>query len=467
MIREMTREKTRRARTARRRGGALLAALALLIVGPASLLLTTRAWAQNDTPPKQTADQLDKIVAPIALYPDPLLAQVMAASTFPDQIPGAYQWSSDHANLKGDALTNAMQNGQLPYDPSVQALLPFPSVLKMMNSDIDWTARLGNAVLSQRGDVMDAVQRMRKEAYDEGNLKTTQQQKVDVQGSGSSQVIVVQPANPQVVYVPTYSPQVVYTQPAPANNSAAVAAGFLGFVTGVALTAAFCDSCWGWHGGCNWYSHTVIINNGAWGRTWVNRSTYVHTWGGYNANFYSRPYSYVNRPLNVNINNVNVNRNVNVNNRNVYNRNTNYNTNVNRNVNNNVNRNYNTNVNRNTNVNNNVNRNANVNRNVNNNQNYTRNANLNQNVNRNNNVNANRSQNVNRSGNVGTAQNRPANTSQNYNRGGSFGANQNQHASRGYSGSTPGGSAFSGVSNGRSEAAAGARGRASYGGRMR
>src|SRR5262249_40095740 len=152
-----------------------------------------------------------------------------------------------------DALQNALQTANLPYDPCVQALIPFPSVLKMMNADIDWTARLGNAVLSQRGEVMEAVQRMRKLAYDKGNLKTTPQQKLEVQSgtstqtaaaaapsgtsaqtttvqsgsstqtitvpaSTSSQTIVIQPANPEVVYVPSYNPQVVYSQSPPPDD---------------------------------------------------------------------------------------------------------------------------------------------------------------------------------------------------------------------------------------------------------
>src|SRR5215831_6435564 len=120
----------RKAPLARRRGGAIAAALAFLIVGPASPWLTTVSRAQDDKPPVQTAEQLDKIVGPIALYSDPLLAQTLTAATFPDQIPGAYKWATDHAKLKGDEMDAAMEKAQLPYDPCVQALIPFPSVLK-------------------------------------------------------------------------------------------------------------------------------------------------------------------------------------------------------------------------------------------------------------------------------------------------------------------------------------------------
>jgi len=192
---------------------------------------------------------------------------------------------------------------------------------------------------------MDAIQRMRKKAYDYGNLKSTDQMKVTT--SGSPQVIEVQPTNPQVIYVPVYTPTVVYAPPPPAPPpppaGTAFAAGLFGFMAGVALTAAFTDSCWGYHCGFAWSSHTVIIHNTTWGRTWVNRGVYVHTWGGYNAGFYSRPYAYVNRPIQININNVNVNRNVN------YRGPTNVN--VNRSTNVNVNRPTNVNVNHPTNVN--------------------------------------------------------------------------------------------------------------------
>jgi hypothetical protein len=123
-----------------------------------------QAQTGDAPPPKLGANELDTVVARIALYPDPLLAQVMAASSFSDQIPEAYQWSTQHKNLKGDDLTNAMEKANLVWDPSVQALLPFPSVLQQMNQDPAWTAKLGGAVLAQRGDVMDAVQRMRKKA---------------------------------------------------------------------------------------------------------------------------------------------------------------------------------------------------------------------------------------------------------------------------------------------------------------
>jgi hypothetical protein len=311
----------------------LVAALSCSTLGisPPALFAQT----DNSAPPKLDEATLDNVVARIALYPDPLLAQVLAAASFSDQIPDAYKWAQAHSNLKGDGLVQAMEQAQLPYDPSVQALIPFPSVLKTMNDDTTWSATLGGAVLVQRGDVMDAVQRMRKKAHDLGNLKTTEQAKVVVQ---SPQIIEIQPANPQIVYVPVYSPQVVYVQqaPPPGPSTSAVVAGLVGFAAGVAITAAFSDGWWGNRGGFVWSSHTVVVHNSAWGRTWVNHTTYVHTWGGSNAHFYSRSNAWVNNRAMVNRNtNINVNRNVNVN------RNANVNQNLNRNVNSDQNRNFN------------------------------------------------------------------------------------------------------------------------------
>lgn len=329
-----------------RRCLSVLNILALFLAGPAAFVVTQPLAAQQSEPQpaKLGPSDLDNVVARVALYPDPLLAQVMAAATFAEQIPAATQWAAQHKNLKGDALTQAMDSANLGFDPSVQALLAFPSVLDMMNKDQAWTEKLGDATLVQRGDVMDAVQRMRKRAYDAGNLKTSQQITV-VQSS--PQVIEIQPPSPTVIYVPTYSPQTVYSPPPPSGPStgAVVAAAAIGFTLGVALSSAYCNSYWGYHGGFGWSSHTVVIHNSAWGRTWANHGAYVHTWGGVNHGFYARPTAYVNTNAYVRHNvNVNVNRNVNVN------------TNVN--LNRNVNVNQNANINRNANVNQNVNRNA-------------------------------------------------------------------------------------------------------------
>ncbi len=155
----------------------------------------------------QTPQQLQQLVAPIALYPDSLVAQILAASTFPEQVVEADRWVQAHPDLKGDALGKAVD--QQPWDPSVKALTAFPSVLGNMDKNLSWTSSLGDAYYNQQQDVMDAVQVMRKRAEDAGNLKTTPQQTVTTQGS----TVVIQPANPDVVYVPAYDPWLVYGGP--------------------------------------------------------------------------------------------------------------------------------------------------------------------------------------------------------------------------------------------------------------
>jgi len=217
-------------------------------------------------PPSFPPQQLDSLVARVALYPDPLLAQVLAAATFSDQIPDAARWSDQHHYLTGDALARDIQEDQLPWDPSVQALLPFPSVLAMMASDLNWTRDLGDAFLAQNADVMDAVQRMRRQARDFGYLRSNGQ--IVVSGGP---YIEIAPVNPAVIYVPYYDPLIVYSRPRP------------GFVIGRGVTFSFGISIgpafrpWGWGGNrFVWNTHTVIINNGEWRRGWVNRNTYVH-----------------------------------------------------------------------------------------------------------------------------------------------------------------------------------------------
>src|SRR6516165_7385793 len=156
-------------------------------------------------------DQLDSLVAPIALYPDPLLAQVFAASTYPLELIQLQQWLTKNPNLKDKALVDAVS--KQPWDPSVQAMAALPDVVKRLADDIQWTTDLGNAFLAQQSDVMDAVQRMRKKAQDKG-LKSNEQMKVETQTVENKQVIVIQQANPQVIQVPSYDPVVVYGAPA-------------------------------------------------------------------------------------------------------------------------------------------------------------------------------------------------------------------------------------------------------------
>src|ERR1700732_1468235 len=147
----------------------ILAVLVVLAVAP------VLSFAQDTLAPSFTPEQLDKLVARIALYPDALLAQVLAAATYSDQIPDAGSWADQHHYLTGEALADAIQADHLPWDPSVQALLPFPSVLDMMASDMNWTTDLGNAFLAQQQDVMDAVQRERRKARDFGYLRSNGQ----------------------------------------------------------------------------------------------------------------------------------------------------------------------------------------------------------------------------------------------------------------------------------------------------
>jgi hypothetical protein len=227
-------------------------------------------------PPSYPPAQLDGIVSRIALYPDPLLAQVLTASTFGDQIPDAARWSDEHHYLNGQQLSDAINQDQLPWDPSVLALLPFPSVLDMMASDVNWTNDLGNAVLAQRPDVMDAVQRERHRAYQYGYLRSNQQIVVS-----NGPYIDIEPYNPAFIVVPAYNPVVVYAPPRPGF----VVGGAIGFGFGVAIGSYFRP--WGW-GSSHfvWSNHVVVVNNRPWDRTWVNRRVYVHP---YDVHRYNTP----------------------------------------------------------------------------------------------------------------------------------------------------------------------------------
>jgi hypothetical protein len=213
---------------------------------------------------KISPDQLDSLVAPIALYPDPMLAQVLAASTYPLEIVQLQQWLDKNKTLKDKALVDAVE--KQPWDPSVQGLAALPDVVKFLADDIQWTTDLGNAFLAQQNDVMEAVQRMRQKAQGLGNLKSTEQQKVETKVVESKQVIVIEQANPEVVYVPSYNPTVVYGAPVypyppiaypPVGYYAAGMA--ISFGVGLAMGAAWGG---GWGYGCGWGgNNNVTINN--------------------------------------------------------------------------------------------------------------------------------------------------------------------------------------------------------------
>jgi hypothetical protein len=238
---------------------------ALLAPGEAFLLAQSQqaAGSAQTEAVKIPPDQLDSLVAPIALYPDPLLAQALAASTYPLEIIQLQQWLEKNKNLKDKALADAV--AKQTWDPSVQALAALPDVVNRLANDIQWTTDLGNAFLAQQSDLMDAVQRMRQKAQDKGNLKSTEQQKVETKVIENKSVIVVEQANPQVVYVPSYDPVVVYGAPIypyppiyypPAGYYAAGIA--ISFGIGVAM-GAFWSGGWGW--GCGWGGNNNIYVN--------------------------------------------------------------------------------------------------------------------------------------------------------------------------------------------------------------
>ena len=218
---------------------------------------------QEEEAPPIPNDQLDSLVAPIALYPDPLLAQTLAASTYPLEIVQLQQWTDQNKNLKDKALADAV--AKQPWDPSVQSLAAAPEVVTRLADNIQWTTDLGNAFLAQQTDVMDAVQRMRAKAESKGTLQTSAQQTVETQTvEGGKQVIVVQPTSPETVYVPSYDPTVVY--------GAAPAAypyypyTYPGYYPGMGLAwgaAGFALGAWagGYWGNCNWGGGDININN--------------------------------------------------------------------------------------------------------------------------------------------------------------------------------------------------------------
>ena len=178
--------------------------LVLLLVAPSSVIAQGTQGTEESKPFKQ--EELDQMLAPIALYPDDLLTQILMASTYPLEIVQATRWTKQNKDLKGDKLTEALEKED--WDPSVKSLVNFPDVLSKMNEKLEWTQKLGDAFLAQQKEVMDTIQMLRKKAQEAGNLKDTEQQKVVVEKE--TQTIVIEPTNPEVIYAPSYNPSVVF-----------------------------------------------------------------------------------------------------------------------------------------------------------------------------------------------------------------------------------------------------------------
>jgi hypothetical protein len=245
--------------------------LTLLMALPPGILAQ-----QPQAAPVFKQEELDQILAPIALYPDSLVSQILIASTYPLEIVQADRFAKQNANLKGDALTKSLEAQN--WDPSVKSLVNFPQVLTMMNEKLDWTQKLGDAFLAQQKAVMDTIQSLRAKAQAAGNLKTTKEQTVIVE----QKIIKIEPASPQVIYVPAYNPTVVYgAWPYPAYppyyyyppGYVATATAF-SFMAGAAVGAAW-GYAWGncdYHGGNVKYNYNqnVTINNN------INRNVYAN-----------------------------------------------------------------------------------------------------------------------------------------------------------------------------------------------
>lgn len=235
------------------RGSWKYAVIGLVLI---CLALPAPIFAQ-ETPAKVfKQEELDQLLAPIALYPDDLLTQILMASTYPLELVQAERWVKQNKSLKGDALKAALE--KQPWDASVKALVPFPEVVTMMSEKLEWTQKLGDAFLAQQKDVMDTVQRLRRKAAEAGNLKSSKEQAVKKEAD----IIIIEAANPQVVYVPAYNPTVVYgTWAYPAYPPYPVyayppGAALFTFTMGVAIGAA-------WYGhGCHadYHGGTVNIN---------------------------------------------------------------------------------------------------------------------------------------------------------------------------------------------------------------
>ncbi len=251
---------------------------AMLALAP---LRSLHAQSTASTTKPYTSEQLDQMLAPIALYPDALLAQTLMAAGYPLEVVEAARWSAANPNLKGDAAVAAVKDKS--WDVSVKSLTAFPQVLKMMNDQLDWTQKIGDAMIAQQKDVAESVQRLRAKAAAAGNLKTTPQQKVTTQpaATGGSSTIVIEPASPETIYVPYYNPAWAYGPwpypaypppyyPPPPNYGAALMTGMM-FGVGMAAGAAM-------FGGWNWNHGNTYVN--------VNRATSISA-NNFNASHYA------------------------------------------------------------------------------------------------------------------------------------------------------------------------------------
>jgi hypothetical protein len=227
--------------------------LVLLMVMPSGVIAQ-----QSGTSATFKPEELEQVLAPIALHPDDLIAQILMASTYPLEVVQADRFAKQNTSLKGDALTKALEAQD--WDPSVKSLVNFPQVLTMMSEKLEWTQKLGDAFIADQKTVLDTIQKLRVKAQAAGNLKTTKEQTVIVE----EKIIKIEPANPQVIYVPTYNPTVVYgAWPYPAYPPyyyyppGYVASSAFWFAAGVGMSAA-----WGYAwGNCNWGGGDVNINN--------------------------------------------------------------------------------------------------------------------------------------------------------------------------------------------------------------
>jgi len=270
--------------------GVICAVLLLMFSSGAFLAAQTPAPPAEGPagPPEQrlSPQQLDSVVAPVALYPDRLLGQILVAATYPLEIAEADQWLQQHRDLRGTSLMDAAR--QQSWDPSVQALVVFPDVLDRLASDIRWTTDLGNAFLAQQSDVMNAVQRLRSQAMAAGKLRSNEYENVQTQAQGDQSAIEIQPANPEEVYVPEYNPEYVWGPPdyydyPPLDYPAF---GF-GWYPGVSIGGFFGGLAWNnWGWWPNWFGCNIFVNGfffnhwgfGHWG--YGGRWGYGGGWGG-------------------------------------------------------------------------------------------------------------------------------------------------------------------------------------------